>query len=259
MHRFHPEMTEVKNKKIDRATLRRAWGFGTPFRGVLLGYVILSVINAFLGIVPPLLMKRLIDDGIGDKTHHDLHLVNVLTILTILFALVGALISLTIRYLGAIVGEGLIADIRKKLFEHVQKLPIGFFSRTQTGSLMSRLNNDVVGAQQAFTYTLRTVITDLLFVGFSIATLLVLSWKVTLLALLVVPVLILSSKRVGKLQEKAARKQMALNATMNATMTERFNVSGALLVKLFGRPKEEAKSFGDSADSVAAIGGVRAR
>jgi ATP-binding cassette, subfamily B, bacterial len=256
MYRMHPEMSEAaKGKKLDRKTLQRAWGFASGFRKILFAYLILSIINAVIGVLPPMILRKLIDDGIKNK---DRGLINWLTLLTISVAFIGALVGFVIRWLGARIGEGLIADIRKKLFEHVQKLPIGFFARTQTGSLMSRLNNDVVGAQQAFTYTLRTVITDLLFVLSTLVFLIFLSWKVTVLALLVVPVLIVTSRRVGKLQEKAAREQMSRNAAMNATMTERFNVSGALLVKLFGRPKEEAKAFGESADAVAAVGVRRA-
>ncbi len=254
MHRFHPEMT-APAKPIDRQTLHRAWGFAQPFRGILFGYLALSVVSAIFGVVPPLVMKRLIDDGIGKG---DRHLINVLTIITISVAFMGALINLAIRWYGARIGEGLIAHLRKQLFTHVQSLPIGFFARTQTGSLMSRVNNDVIGAQQAFTFTLRTVMIDALSVVITIGVLIALSWKVTLLSLIVVPLLIVGSKRVGKVQEKAARKQMTLNASMNATMTERFNVSGALLVKLFGRPEVESTEFAKSADSVAAVGVKRA-
>ncbi len=254
MHRFHPEMS-APAKPIDRQTLRRAWGFAQPFRGILFGYLALSIVSAIFGVVPPLVMKRLIDDGIGKG---DRHLINVLTIITVSVAFLGALINLVIRWYGARIGEGLIAHLRKQLFTHVQSLPIGFFARTQTGSLMSRVNNDVVGAQQAFTFTLRTVMIDALSVVITIGVLLALSWKVTLLSLIVVPLLIVGSKRVGKVQEKAARKQMTLNAAMNATMTERFNVSGALLVKLFGRPEVESTEFAKSADGVAAVGVKRA-
>lgn len=255
MHRFHPEFAAPASAKVDRKTLKRAWQFTVPYRRDLAAYLALSVVNALVTVLPLLVIRKLIDDAIPSA---DNTMINVLTIVSVGLALAAALLGVGIRWLGARIGEGLIADTRKALFTHVQSLPIGFFARTQTGSLMSRLNNDVVGAQQAFTSTLRTFVTDALFVVFSLIALFSLSWKVTLLSLLAVPVLIFVSRRVGKLQGAAAREQMTRNAAMNSFMTERFNVSGALLVKLFGRPKQESKQFGDSADQVAAIGVRRA-
>jgi ATP-binding cassette, subfamily B, bacterial len=255
MHRFHPEMAAPASTKIDRATLRRAWRFAVPYRRDLFTYLILAIVNALVAVLPPLVLRALIDDAIPAG---DLGRVNLLTALSIGLALLTAVFGVLIRWFGARVGEGMIADTRKALFEHVQGLPIGFFTRTQTGALMSRLNNDVVGAQSAFTFTLRTFVTDAMLVLFTLVVLLRLSWRVTVLALFAVPLLIVVSKRVGKLQERAAREQMTRNAAMSSMMTERFNVSGALLVKLFGRPKDEASDFGRSADRVAAVGVQRA-
>jgi ATP-binding cassette, subfamily B, bacterial len=257
MHRFHPEMIDpsIKSKPIDRATLKRAWGFAHPFRRELFGYLALAVLNALVAVLPALVIRKLLDDAIpkGDRSS-----INLLTIVSIALAMSSAIFGVLIRWLGARLGEGLIAETRKALFDHVQRLPIAFFARTQTGSLMSRLNNDVIGAQSAFTSTLRTVVTDALFVLFSLAAMISLSWQVTLLSLTIVPLLVYVSKRVGKLQEGAAREQMTRNSAMNTFMTERFNVAGALLVKLFGRQKEESKEYGTNADRVAAIGVKRA-
>lgn len=257
MHRFHPEFIDpsVKSRPIDRATLKRAWGFAHPFRRELFGYLALAVVNALAAVLPPLVIRQLLDNAIpkGDRGA-----INFLTIISVVIAMASAIIGVLIRWLGARLGEGLIAETRKALFDHVQRLPIAFFSRTQTGSLMSRLNNDVIGAQSAFTSTLRTVVTDALFVLFTIVAMISLSWQVTVLSLLIVPVIVYVSKRVGKLQEGAAREQMSRNASMNTFMTERFNVSGALLVKLFGRTREESKEYATNADRVAAIGVKRA-
>lgn len=256
--RMHPGMMDpelIKDKKLDRATLKRAWGFAQPYKRDIAGYIGLAMISSALAVVPALMFRHLIDKSIPAK---NLTQINVIALLIVAAALLTALLGIGIRWLGARVGEGLIADTRIALFNHVQRLPIGFFARTQTGSLMSRLNNDVVGAQQAFTSTLRTVVTDALTVIFTLGVMLRLSWQITLLSLIVVPLLSVISKRAGKLQEKAARKQMTLNASMNSFMTERFNVAGALLVKLFGNPKKESGQFSDNAKSVAAIGVQRA-
>jgi ATP-binding cassette, subfamily B, bacterial len=257
MHRFHPEFNDpsIASRKIDRVTLKRAWSFAHPFRRELFGYLALAIANALAAVLPPLVIRQLLDNAIPKGDHRA---VNLLTVISVVIAMLSAVFGVLIRWLGARLGEGLIAETRKALFDHVQRLPIAFFSRTQTGSLMSRLNNDVIGAQSAFTSTLRTVVTDLLFVIFTIVAMLSLSWQVTLLSLLIVPLIVYVSKRVGKLQEGAAREQMSRNAAMNTFMTERFNVSGALLVKLFGRNKEESKEYATNADRVAAIGVKRA-
>lgn len=257
MHRFHPGMFDEpdKNTKVDRATLRRAWSFARPYKSDITGYLVLAFVTAVLGVLPALVFRRLIDDAIPKHNRAE---INVLALIVVGIAMSSAILGVGIRWLGARVGEGLIADTRKALFDHVQRLPIAFFARTQTGSLMSRVNNDVVGAQMAFTSTLRTALTDAITVLITLVVMIGLSWQVTLLSLTVVPLLFLVSKRVGRLQATAARAQMTKNASMNAFMTERFNVAGALLVKLFGRPKAESTEFAESADAVAAIGVRRA-
>lgn len=246
---------DVKNKKVDRKTLRRAWGFAGPYRRQLIGYLVAIVIVSLFGVLPPLVTRQILDKAIPSA---DRAAITRWAIILIVVALLASGLSAVIRWLGAVLGEGVIAATRKSLYDHVQRMPIAFFTRTQTGSLMSRLNNDVVGAQSAFTFVLRSAVSNVLSVIVTMAAMLTLSWKFTLASLVVVPFLIWLSKKVGRVQEKAAREAMNRNAKMNTVMTERFNVSGALLVKLFGRPTEERQAFASSADRVAAIGVKRA-
>jgi ATP-binding cassette, subfamily B, bacterial len=246
---------DVKNKKIDRKTLRRAWGFAGPYRRQLTGYLVTIVIVSVFGVVPPLVTRKIIDSAIPSRDRGSITAwVAVLVVVALLSSALGGIT----RWLSSVLGEGVIASTRKALYDHVQQMPISFFTRVQTGSLMSRLNNDVVGAQSAFTFVLRSALSNVLTVSVTLAAMLTLSWKFTLALLLVVPFLVWLSKRVGRVQEKAAREAMGRNAAMNSVMTERFNVSGALLVKLFGRPDEERAAFASSADKVAAIGVRRA-
>lgn len=255
MHMFHPGMAPPKGTKLDRTVVRRAWTFGAPFRRHIYGYLFLVAITSALGVLPALVFRRLIDNAIPNK---DLASVTRLSFAAVSLALLSALIGVVIRYFSSIVGEGVIAELRKALYDHIQRLPIAFFTRTQTGALMSRVNNDVVGAQSAYTFILRTVVADVLVVVFTLLAMLQLSWRITIVSLLAVPFLIWLSRSVGEKAQKAAREAMTKNAAMNTVMTERFNVSGALLVKLFGRPTEESTQFGVAADEVAAIGVRRA-
>ena len=242
-------------QKVNRATLRRAWQFARPYRGLLVGYLAVTILTTVLGVLPPFIFRQFLDSAIPKR---NLGQVNLLALAMVVIAVIGMVLSLFARLQGARLGEGLIRDIRIALYDHVQKMPIAFFTRTQTGALMSRLNNDVIGAQQAFTYVLRTVLTDVLTVVITMVAMIELSWQITVLSLAIVPVLIFVSRRVGKLQQAAAREAMDLNAGMNSVMTERFNVAGALLVMLFGQPKEESRQFSESASRVAAIGVKRA-
>ena len=246
---------DLRDKKVDRKTLRRAWGFTSPYRRQLIGYLVAIVIVSLFGVLPPLVTKQILDKAIPSR---DRAAISRWVVILVVVAILASALSAIIRWLGSVLGEGVIATTRKSLYDHVQRMPIAFFTRTQTGSLMSRLNNDVVGAQSAFTFVLRSAVSNVLSVVVTLAAMLTLSWKFTLASLVVVPFLIWLSKRVGKVQEKAAREAMTRNAKMNAVMTERFNVSGALLVKLFGRPAEERQAFASSADKVAAIGVKRA-
>ena len=246
---------QLSTQKVNRATLRRAWQFARPYRGLLVGYLAVTILTTVLGVLPPFIFRQFLDSAIPKR---NLGQVNLLALAMVAIAVIGMVLSLFARLQGARLGEGLIRDIRIALYDHVQKMPIAFFTRTQTGALMSRLNNDVIGAQQAFTYVLRTVLTDVLTVVITMVAMIELSWQITVLSLAIVPVLIFVSRRVGKLQQAAAREAMDLNAGMNSVMTERFNVAGALLVMLFGQPKEESRQFSESASRVAAIGVKRA-
>lgn len=246
---------DLKGRKIDRATLRRAWSFGRPYRPQLALYLAVTVAGTFFGVIPAFLFRSIIDQAIPQK---DRGQISFLILALIAIAAVGAVLSFTARWSGAILGEGIIADMRTALFRHVGRMPISFFTRTQTGALMSRLNNDVVGAQQAFTFVLRSTITDVLTVVMTTIAMLRLNWVITVLAFLIVPPLVFISRRVGSLQEKAARQQMKLNGELHSTMTERFNVAGALLVMLFGHRRKEDEQFTNTANSVAAIGVKRA-
>jgi ATP-binding cassette subfamily B protein len=167
-------------------------------------------------------------------------------------------LSIGIRWVSAKVGEGLIFDMRSKVFEHIQKMPIAFFTRTQTGALISRLNNDVIGAQQAFTDTLSSIVSNLISVTLVLIVMFFLSWKITLISLIILPIFVLPAKRVGRRLSSITRESYGLNAQMNNTMNERFNVSGALLVKLFGRPAEERDAFESKAGRVRDIGVTQA-
>ncbi len=252
----HGQFTQTpSNARIERTTLRRAFSFARPYRHLLAGYLTLAMASSFFAILPPLIFKRLIDNALPER---NLSLVNWLAAAALSLAALSALMGVATRWMSTVLGEGIIADTRAALFNHVQRLPIAFFTRTQTGALMSRLNNDVIGAQQAFTNTLRSTLTDLLTAIFTIVAMTLLSWQLTVASLLVVPLLFWMSRFIGRRQAVAAREQMRLNAEMNSLMTERFNVSGALLVKLFGRPEEESTKFTSAAKRLAAIGVSRA-
>ena len=254
MHFFHGprvDAEELKRRKITKASLRRAWSFAAPFRLLVLGYLICIVITSLLAVLPPLVFRRILDHAIPRR---NLGEVNRLAFVVVFLNIAQMAVGVFIRWSSAKVGEGIIAVARIRLYDHVQRMPIAFFTRAQTGSLMSRLNNDVVGAQQAFTYILRTVTAQVMTVLFTVSVMFALSWQITAMALCIVPLLILLTKKVGKRMEGLARKGMKLNADMNSLMTERLNVAGAMLVKLFGNANREAKAFSTVADEVAAVG-----
>jgi len=238
-------------RSVARATRKRVWGFARPHRRLIAGFLACVVTGSLLGVVPPLLFREIIDDAIpsGDRGH-----LTLLGALIVGAAMAQAALSFAQRWASAQVGEGLIFDLRVALFDHVQRLPLSFFTRTQTGALVSRLNNDVVGAQRALTGTLGTVVSNGITAITTLATLLVLEWRITLLALVLVPAFVLPARRVGLKVAEITREGMDLNASMNATMTERFNVSGAQLAKLYGRPSEETTGFATRAGRVRDIG-----
>jgi ATP-binding cassette, subfamily B, bacterial len=208
-------------------------------------------IQALLQLVPRILFGRIIDDGIIPGNQK---LVTTLALLTVAAALVEALFAIIERWLSAQVGEGLIHDLRATLFDHVQRMPLAFFTHTQTGTLVSRLNNDVIGAQRAVTGTLGTILSNLIVAVSTLVTMFILEWRLTFLALLLLPLFVWPAKRVGKKLSNIAREQMDRNADMNSTMTERFSVSGAQLVKLFGNHDREATTFRHRAAAVRDLG-----
>ena len=232
-------------------TRRRVWAFARPYRSMVTGFVATVVLSSVLGVVPPLLFREIIDGAIADG---DRSRITVLGGLVVVAALAHALLSFLERWWSAIIGEGVIFDLRVALFDHVQRLPLSFFTRTQTGALVSRLNNDVIGAQRALTGTLGTVVANTITGITTVATMFYLEWRITLLSLVLIPLFVLPARRVGRIVADITREGMNLNASMNTTMTERFNVSGALLVKLFGRPDEERYEFADQAGRVRDIG-----
>ena len=243
----------VRGRRVNRETLRRVFTWVRPYRRMLTGFVIAVVIDAIVVVIPGLLMKDLIDHALPPR-HHDRRLVLILATAAVLLAFGDAMLSLIQRYLSSRVGEGLIYDLRVALFDHVQRMPLAFFTRTQTGSLQSRLNNDVVGAQQAVTTTLGTVVSNVINLSVVLTIMLWLEWRLTLLTLVVLPLFIWPARRIGPRMQNLTRQGMQLNAEMNNLTVERFNVAGALLAKLFGKTDDERDRFATRASGVRDIG-----
>ena len=241
----------IKNQKLKPGTLKRIAKFAIPYKVSLTFFLITVVIDAFLVVATPLLLRKLIDDGVIPKNGE---LVTKLAFAVGVIAVLDALFSMAGRWFSSRIGEGLIYDLRKQIFEHVQRQSIAFFTRTQTGALISRLNSDVIGAQQAFTSTLSGVISNLLSLILVAATMLTLSWQITLVSLVLLPVFLLPTKWVGRKLQIYTRQSFDINAQMSSNMTERFNVSGALLVSLYGDAKTEKDEFAFKARRVADIG-----
>jgi ATP-binding cassette subfamily B protein len=241
---------EVGRQRLAPGTIRRIGAFARPYRRWLVLLLGLILFDAVIGAANPLIYKRIIDAILG----HHVSTVEWLAGLVAFLAVIDGAVSLAMRWYSARIGEGLIYDLRAKVFGHVQRMPIAFFTRTQTGALITRLNNDVLGAQQAFTGTLSNVVSNVVSVTIVLAAMFFLSWQITLLALALLPVFVLPARFVGRRLQSITREGYALNAEMNTTMTERFNVSGALLVKLFGRPESEDAAFRTRARRVADIG-----
>ncbi len=241
----------VANQKLTPGTVRRIAGYAAPYRRPIGFFLVLTVVDAFLVVASPLLLGRLIDDGVNQDNKQ---VVVTLSLIVAGLAVFDALLSLILRWYSARIGEGLIYDLRSQVFDHVQRMPLAFFVRTQTGALISRLNSDVIGAQQAFTTTLSSVVSNAISLVVVTIAMLALSWQITLAALVLVPVFLVPARYVGRRLAEMSREAMQLNAEMSSTMTERFNVSGALLVKLFGRPDDEAVEFSGRARRVADIG-----
>jgi ATP-binding cassette subfamily B protein len=246
--------SQFEGASVDRSLVWRVWRFARPYRWMLFGYLGIIVATALVQLVPPLLFRSIIDTAIpnGDRAY-----LNLLAGFAVLAALGSAALAVADRYVSSRVGEGVIYDLRVALFAHVQRMPVAFFTRTQTGALTNRLNTDVVGAQRALTGTIGSVVSNVITLVATLIAMALLEWRLTLLSLVVLPLFILPAKRVGRRLQAVTRQQMDLNASMNTTMTERFNVAGALLVKLFGRGNDEERSFAARADGVR-LAGIRA-
>ncbi|HEY5077372.1 MAG TPA: ABC transporter ATP-binding protein [Acidimicrobiia bacterium] len=243
----------IRQRRVDRVVMRRVLTYIRPYVRPLIAFVVSVILGSIATAVAPLLLKILLDDAIPPE-HHNRHLVLVVAIAAVGLALFNAIMSLAQRYYSARIGEGLIYDLRVKLFDHVQHMPIAFFTRTQTGALQSRLNNDVIGAQQAVTNTLGTVLQNFIQLVVTLAIMFQLSWQITLLTLLALPAFIYPARLLGPRIQKLARVGMQENAAMNNITAERFNVAGAMLSKLFGRPHRERDAFPARAGSVRDVG-----
>jgi ATP-binding cassette subfamily B protein len=250
--RMDPSITK---QKLKPGTVRRIAAYARPYRMYLAVFLLATCVDAVITVVNPLLLRQVIDHGILAGNDRVVVLIAVAVGAVAIF---DAFLGFVIRWFSARIGEGLIYDLRTQVFDHVQRQPIAFFTRAQTGSLVSRLDGDVVGAQQAITSTLSGVISNLLSLVVILVTLFYLSWLVSLIALAMIPLFILPARLVGRRMQRLTRESMQLNAEMGSTMTERFNVAGAMLVKLFGRPREETDTFSLRAGRVRDIGVVTA-
>ncbi|GIU84497.1 MAG: ABC transporter ATP-binding protein [Acidimicrobiales bacterium] len=238
---------EVEGARISGDLVRRVWRFARPYRTMIFAFVGTIVASSLLQLVPPLLFREIIDRAIprGDKALLDLLAVGV-----VVAAFLSAAAALLQRWLSAKVGEGLIFDLRVALFDHVQHMPLAFFTRTRTGALVSRLNSDVIGAQRALTQTLGSVVSNVVTLATTLTAMAALAWQLTLASLALLPVFLVPAKRVGRRLQRLTKDRMDLDAAMSSTMTERFSVAGALLAKLFGRPDEETAQFAEKAAAV---------
>ena len=241
--------------RVQKGTARRMMTFAVPYRKILALFLPVVVLGAAIGAINPLILRALIDNGIAK---HNADLVIGLAVLAGVLALVDAGLSLTERRISAVIGEGLIFDMRSKVFRHIQSMPLAFFTRTQTGALISRLNNDVLGAQQAFTDLLSNAVGNLVTVLIVLGAMFYLSWQITLASLILLPIFLIPARIIGRHIGSLTHEGYNLNSEMNMVMQERFNVGGAMLVKLLGRPKMEAESFDAKAGRVRDIGVLQA-
>jgi ATP-binding cassette, subfamily B, bacterial len=241
----------VKHQKLKAGTLKRIFSFALPYRKFLVIFIFTVIIDAILVVATPLLLRSLVDEGVIPG-HPDV--VTRYALIVAALAIGDAAFSMLGRWFSSRIGEGLIYDLRSQVFEHVQKQSIAFFTRTQTGSLISRINSDVIGAQQAFTSTLSGIVSNSLTLLLVVIAMLTLSWQITLVSLVLLPVFIIPTKWIGRKLANYTRQSFDLNAEMSSTMTERFNVSGALLVSLYGDRVAEASNFRGRARRVADMG-----
>src|SRR5580692_2859131 len=230
----------VLQHRVKKGTARRMLTFAVPYRSILAVFLPVVVLDAAVGAVTPLIFREIINNGIEK---HNADLVIWLSVLVAVLAVVDAGLVLTERRISAYIGESLIYDMRSKVFRHIQRMPLAFFTRTQTGALVSRLNNDVIGAQQAFTDLLSNVVGNLVTAVIVIAAMFFLSWQITLAALILVPLFLVPARYVGRHIGSLTKEGYNLNSEMNMVMQERFQVGGAMLVKLMGHPQDEAATF----------------
>ena len=250
-HRSMTADPSVKEQKLKPGTIKRIFKFALPYRTNIFIFLATVIVDAALVVATPLLLKQLIDDGVIPKNGE---VVTRLAIFVGLLAIADAGFNMLGRYFSSRIGEGLIYDLRSLVFAHVQKQSIAFFTRTQTGALISRINSDVMGAQQAFTATLSGVVNNVVSLVLVSVTMLILSWQITIFSLLLLPVFLIPTKWVGRRLQALTRESFSVNAEMSSTMTERFNVSGAMLVALYGEPDREREYFRSRARRVADIG-----
>jgi ATP-binding cassette subfamily B protein len=244
----------VTQQRLKKGSVRRIASYARPYRSRLVLFLTATSLSAVTGVAVPLLLRSIVN-GI---LRRDTALVLWIAGIVLALAVVGALLSVVQRWFSSRIGEGLIYDLRTQVFRHVQQQPIAFFTRAQTGSLVSRLNSDVIGAQQAITSTLSSVVSNVLSLILVLGTMLYLSWLVTVVSLVLLPVFVIPARLVGRRLQRLTRESMQLDAELGSTMTERFNVAGAMLVKLFGRPGDEAQVFAGRAARVRDIGVVQA-
>jgi ATP-binding cassette, subfamily B, bacterial len=255
MMRSYRQDPSVTQQKLAPGTMRRVFRYARPYRLQLTLFLVATCLDALITVVNPLLLREIIDRGIS---RGDARLVTVLAIAVGSVAMFDAFLGFVIRWYSARLGQNLIYDLRTEVFAHVQRQPIAFFTRAQTGSLVSRLNSDVVGAQQAITSTLSGVLSNALSLIVILVTMFYLSWQISLIAVLLIPLFIFPAKAIARRLQRLTRESMQLDAALGSMMTERFNVAGAMLVKLFGRPREESDVFGERAARVRDIGVVTA-
>nr|WP_237565283.1 ABC transporter ATP-binding protein [Ornithinimicrobium cavernae] len=237
----------VRDHRLRQGTGRRVVGYGRPFRSDIGLFLVLTIVVAALGVATPLLLGRIIDDGVIPE---DRQVVIVLGVVVAVLAVLEAGLTVITRFYGARIGEGLILNLRTEVFAHVLRQPIAFFTRAQTGALVNRLNTDVIGAQTAFTSILSGLVSNVVSLVLILGALLTMSWQITVLALLLLPVFLIPAQRMGQRLSALTRQQMTLNAELATRMTERFNVAGALLVRLFGRPAQEDLEYAERARGV---------
>ena len=241
----------VRGTRLRSGTFRRVLEFARPYRGRLSAFLAIIAVDAALGAVTPLLYRAIIDDGISAGRRD---LVIWFSVAVGVVSLASGALVLVQRWLSASIGEGLILDLRTSVFDHVQSMPLAFFSRTRTGALVQRLNGDVLGAQQAFTSTLQNVVSNVLTVVFVLAAMFTMSWQLTLVSLALVPAFIVPARWIGPRIARVTREAYGLNADAAQTMTERFNVAGAQLAKIYGRPEDESLMYRTQAARVRDIG-----